>query len=723
MESTANTVDMQSYKIAGLSCMDCAARIQASVSQLGGVEKCTVDHHTGELTVWISTPDFDVAPISKIVKNTGHHLSTEKTHYPKEPPAQDFFKYALSSVETVSMMVSGLFILIGFVLKLVLPSNWYHIIGFMFAIAAGGWPVLRHAYQEIFVAHMLGINTLMVTAVIGAILIGEWGEAAVVVFLFAFGETLEGYAADRARGALEGMLDLVPEVALRMADDGSTEEIDVKNIVIGDKVLIRPGDRISVDGKVLAGYSSVDQSAITGESIPVDKTSQSEVYAGTMNISGALQVEVTSRTQDNTFNRMIALVQKAQSHKSPVQRFVDRFARVYTPVVTGFALLVSVLPPLLFQQPFWGSTGWLMRGLQLLVIACPCALVISTPVSIVSALTSATSHGILIKGGRFLEVLGRVNVFAFDKTGTLTEGNPLTTDVVDVCDDPECGNGLHGLQYAAAVEAHTAHPLARALVAEAESKKLAVLPARDVSILTGHGVTGIVNEKRITVASHPYFDTSLPHHEFICKEADRLTDQGKTVMLVCHDNTICSIFAVADTARETSQQAIAKLKSLDKSHMVILTGDNAEVARSIGDSVGIEDIRAELLPEDKVAAIQELRRDGCVVAMVGDGVNDVPAMAQADLGIAMGGASSAQAMETADVVLMSEDLRQLPFAVRLSRRAQQIIHRNIAFSLAVKALVFVLALAGVATLWMAILADVGASLAVILNGMRLRKFN
>ncbi|MDF1514183.1 MAG: heavy metal translocating P-type ATPase, partial [Anaerolineae bacterium] len=586
------------------------------------------------------------------------------------------------------------------------------------AIFIGGWPILRNAYQEVGVARILGINTLMVMAVSGAMIIGEWGEAAVVVFLFALGEALESFATERARSALESMLDLVPDTALRVDEQGATEEIPVDLVEIHNLVRIRPGDRVSVDGIVMEGSSSVDQSAITGESMPVDKVPGDEVYAGTINLSGAIEVEVSHSTQDNTLNRMIALVQQAQSNQAPVQRFVDRFARVYTPVVTGLALLVALVPPLFFAQTFWGSEGWLMRALQMLVIACPCALVISTPVSVVSALTNAASQGVLIKGGRYLEILGRVNIFAFDKTGTLTEGHPATTDIRNVCDDPTCENGL---QYAAAVEAYTTHPLARALVAEATAQKLAVLPAQEVSIMQGHGVTGKVGDKQVTVASHPYFDTRMPHSDEICDEADRLTGEGKTVMLVCHDEMICSIFAVADQVRTTSQQAISELKALGQIRTAMLTGDNSSVARSIGLAVGIDDISAGLLPEEKLQAVRLLKGRHDVVAMVGDGVNDVPAMAQADIGIAMGGAGTAQSMETADVVLMGEDLRQLPFAVRLSRRTQQVINTNIVFSLAIKLVVFGLAVTGLATLWMAIVADVGASLAVILNGMRLRK--
>ena len=709
--------ETRTYKIAGLSCIDCAGRIQASVGQLESVDKCEVDYATGNLTVWLTSPDFDVAPVAKIVQDTGHDLITERRRTPEGNAVVHFFRFLLASRETTLTAIAGLLTLAGLILAAAGVPPLARTLAFAAAIAAGSFPVVRHAYQELRIAHSLGINTLMVIAVTGAMVIGQWAEAAIVVVLFSLGEALEGYATERARGALESLLDLVPPTALRLQANGTTEEVPVEQLAVGERVLVRPGDRIGVDGIVRAGQSAVDQATITGESIPVDKAPGDEVFAGTVNTSGALEVEVTRLAEDNTLNRMVALVQEAQSRQAPVQRFVDRFARVYTPAVTIIAALVAAVPPLFFGQPFWGTNGWLIRALEMLVIACPCALVISTPVSVVSALTNAAGRGVLIKGGRYLEALSRVDTFAFDKTGTLTEGRPVTTDVLDVCTDAHCGNGL---QYAAALEAQSSHPLARALVAEAQAQALTVPPAQEVSLLSGRGVTGIVNGARVTVASHPYFDAKLPHAETVCQEAERLAEAGKTVMLVSHDENVCSVFAVADTPRPESRDTLADLRAMGDIRTLMLTGDGPTVAEAIGRQVGVDDVRAGLLPEDKVAAIRGLAAGETGVAMVGDGANDAPALAQATVGIAMGGAGSAQAMETADVVLMGDDLRQLPFIVRLSRSTRRTIRANIAFALAIKAAVFVLAVVGVATLWMAILADVGASLAVILNGMRLR---
>ena len=706
----------RTYRVEGLSCIDCAGRIRAAVEQLDGVEDCHVDVGAGTLSFLVTAPDFDLSPVAKIVDDSGHNLVTS-SDAPRHADGS-FLGFLLSSRQTMmTVMAAGLTLTGLLFASLGAPDPAWGLL-FSAGVVVGGIPVARHAYQEIWVAHNLGINSLMVIAVTGAMLIGEWAEAAIVVALFSLGEALEGYAAERVRGALDSLLDLVPPVALRLNAAGAAEEVPVAELRLGDRVLIRPGDRVSVDGHVLAGASAVDQAAITGESVPADKTPGDEVFAGTINTFGALTVEVTHLAEDTTLSRMVELVRDAQSRQAPVQRFVDRFARVYTPAVTVVAALVAVVPALLFGQPFLGDQGWLVRALEMLVIACPCALVISTPVSVVSALTNAASKGVLIKGGRTLELLGRVDVFAFDKTGTLTEGKPVTTDVVDVCE--VLGTHLHhGLTYAAAIESQSTHPLARALVAEAQAQQVPALMSEDVSILAGRGMTGRVNGHQVTVGSHSYFDAEVPHSANVCNCARQLSEQGKTVMLVSHDDEVCSVFAVADTPRPESKVALEDLRGSGL-RTVMLTGDGLAVARLIADQVGVDEIHAELLPEEKVAAVRALGDEGWTVAMVGDGVNDAPALAQAAVGIAMGGAGSDQAMETADVVLMGDDLRQLPSTLKLSRRTNTTIRANVAFALAIKALVFALAMMGSATLWMAVVADVGASLIVILNGMRLR---
>ena len=722
----------KTFTVEGPTCIDCAARVRATVSQVEGVDDCQVNHAAGTLTVSPAGPDLPTEEIARAVRAAGYALVTDRRPEPcpadrtGRRPILGFARFLLSERETTPTAVAGLLTLLGLILALVDSPLWSQTALFAAAIVVGGIPVARHAFQELWLSRSLGINTLMVIAVIGAAVIGEWAEAAIVVVLFSLGEALEGYAAEQARGALEGLLDLAPPVALRLppASVGQrslTEphEVAVEQLTIGDRVLIRPGDRVSVDGLVRAGESAVDQAPITGESVPVEKKPGDTVFAGTINTSAALEVEVTHLAADNTLSRMVALVREAQSRQAPVQRFIDRFARVYTPAVAGVAVLVAVVPPLIFGQPLWGDHGWLMRALQMLVIACPCALVISTPVSLVSAMTNAASRGVLIKGGRYLEALSRVRAFAFDKTGTLTEGRPVITDVVDVCTCGECPENC-GLEHAASLEAQSSHPLARALLAEAKAREVAVQPAQNVTLLSGRGMEGTVNGAQVTVASHAHFDEYVPHETSVCRQADELAAQGKTVILVRHDDEVCMIFGAADMPRPNSFQVIADLKTKGM-HTIMLTGDSSTVAAEIARQVGVDEVRAGLLPEEKVSAVAELKEKHQTVAMVGDGVNDAPALAQADVGIAMGGAGSAQAMETADVVLMGDDLTQLPFIVWLSRKTNRIVTANIALALVVKAATFALAVAGLATLWMAIVADVGATLVVILNGLRLRR--
>ncbi len=712
----------KTFTVEGLTCLDCAARVRAAVIQVEGVNDCQVDHAAGTLTVSSTMPDLAMEQIARAVSSAGYTLVTERaSSFRREgSPIPGFVRFILSKRETTMTAGAGVLTLLGLALAVAGAPPWSRTALFAVAIVVGGTPVARHAFQEVWLSRSLGINTLMVIAVVGAAFIGEWAEAAIVVVLFSLGEALEGYAAEQARGALDGLLDLAPPLALKLLPAGDTQEVAVEQLAVSDRVLVRPGDRVSVDGVVRAGESAVDQAPITGESVTVEKKPGDEVFAGTINTTGALEVEVTRLAADNTLSRMVALVREAQSRQAPVQRFIDRFARAYTPAVAVVATLVAVVPPLVFGQPFWGSHGWLMRALQMLVIACPCALVISTPVSLVSAMTNAASRGVLIKGGRSLEALSRVRVFALDKTGTLTEGRPVVAEIVEVCTCGECPEDC-GLQHAASLEAQSSHPLARALLVEAAARGVAVPIAQSVTVLGGRGVEGIVNGEQVTVASHAHFDEYIPHQASVCQLADELTAQGKTVILVRHGDEVCALFGVADTLRANARQAVADLKASDDVRVVMLTGDNPTVAMEIGRQVGVDEVRAGLLPEEKVSAVESLAEEYQTVAMVGDGVNDAPALARADVGIAMGGAGSAQAMETADVVLMGDDLAQLPFIVWLSRQTRGIVTANIVFALAVKAIIFALATAGLATLWMAVVADVGASVAVILNGMRLRQ--
>ena len=709
-------MESKTFPVTGLTCSDCADRLRTAVGSVDGVSDTEIDLGTGTLTVSFFVPDLPAEEIARVIQAEGFGLGGERN---RDPAPLGFLRFALSRTDTRLALVAGLLTLLSLALSLVRVSPLVRTAGLATAIAVGGVPLARNAIRDLWRSRRLGIDGLMVIAVTGAVFIGEWAEAAVVVVLFSLGEALEGYAADRARSAVESLLDLAPPVALQVLPGGGLEETPVELLAVGDRVLARSGDRIAVDGLVLSGQSAVDQSAITGESLPVEKEPGDKVFAGTVNTTASIEIEVTRISSDSTLSRMVALVSEARSRQPPVQRFIDRFAQVYTPAVAVLAALVAVVPSLFFGQPFLGEQGWLMRALQMLVIACPCALVISTPVSLVSAMTNAAARGVLVKGGRVLEALSRVGAFAFDKTGTLTEGRPVVTDVVDVCGCGECVQNC-GLKHAAALELQSSHPLALALLDEAQVRQVDVPSAEDVTVLGGRGVRGTVKGSQVTVGSHAHFDSHVPHPESVCFLAQELAAQAKTVILVEHDNEVCSVFGVADVPRASSLEVVSDLRDAGF-HTVMLSGDDRAVAEEIGRQIGLDEVKGELLPQEKMEAISTLARKYGAVAMVGDGVNDAPALAQADVGIAMGGAGSDQAMETADVVLMADDLSQLPFVVRLSRRTKRTISFNIGFSLVVKAVIFALAGAGLATLWMAVAADVGASLLVVLNGMRLRR--
>lgn len=553
------------------------------------------------------------------------------------------------------------------------------------------------------------------------------------MFLFSLGNTLEGYTMDRARNAIRMLMDLSPRRAT-LLQDNQEKQVPVDELQVGDRILILPGERIPMDGLVLAGESAVNQAPITGESVPVEKSPGYEVFAGTVNGQGVLTVRVTRLAADTTIARIIRMVEEAQAQKAPSQRFVDRFARVYTPAVIATAAGVALLPPVVGWLTGAAALGpllgeWVYRALVLLVIACPCALVISTPVSIVSAIASAARAGVLIKGGAHLEALGSLKVIAFDKTGTLTVGQPQVIEIRCLEHSAglhwtECAECKRMLADAAAVERRSEHPLARAVVATAELQGLThTLPAAEaVEAMAGRGVRGRVGNHQITVGTHIYIHESNPElvESRFCNTVHAAQDAGQTVMVVRDD--CCGVrgyIAVADALRPGVPEVMAALREVGIEHTVLLTGDNEATAQAIAAAAGVADVQANLLPEQKVEAIEVLLDRYEAVAMVGDGVNDAPALARASVGIAMGAAGTDTALETADVALMADDLSKLPFAVKLSRRTRAIIRQNVALALGIKAVFLVLAITGVATMWMAVFADVGASLIVTFNGMRL----
>jgi Cd2+/Zn2+-exporting ATPase len=581
----------------------------------------------------------------------------------------------------------------------------------LLSIATGGLGTLRKGWIALK-TFTLNINFLMCIAVIGAMAIGEWPEAAVVIFLFAMAELIETLSLERARNAIRGLMAMTPETASARLDGGEWREMAAAEVQIGQTVRLRPGERIPLDGVVSAGASSVNQAPITGESMPVEKTVGDPVFAGTVNERGAFEFRVTANKGNTTLARIVRAVQEAQGQRAPTQRFVDQFARYYTPAVVALAVLVAVVPPLFFGGVF---LDWLYKALVMLVIACPCALVISTPVTVVSGLAAAARRGILVKGGVHLENGRLIKVVALDKTGTITHGRPVLTDTIPLVERPE--DEL--LQLAASVDAHSEHPVAAAIVTAWQGgASRTLLEVTLFEALAGRGAKASVAGQAYYVGNHRLVEElgiCSPRVEEVLKS---LEQNGKTAVVLASEREPLCVFGVADTVRGHSAEAIRELHALGV-RSVMLTGDNPTTARAIADQVGIDDARGNLLPEDKLAAIDELLARYGNVGMVGDGINDAPALAKASLGFAMGAAGTDTAIETADVALMDDDLRKLPRFIELSRQTSRVLWQNISLALGIKAVFFALALAGTATLWMAVFADMGASLLVVANGLRL----
>jgi len=571
----------------------------------------------------------------------------------------------------------------------------------------GGWNFFPKAFRGLRKLR-LDMNFLMTVAIAGAVLIGEPIEAAAIAVLFSFAELLESSAVIRARRAVEELVRLTPEQATVVGEAGVEERIPTGQLRIGQLVRVRPGEKIPIDGTVIDGESGVDEATVTGESVPVSKSVGDPVYAGTTVAEGYLEIEATTDAGDTTLARIIRLVRQAQGRRAPIEQFVDRFALYYTPTVTALAALTMLLPPL-----FGLGTGleWFTRGLTLLVIACPCALVIATPVTVVSGLTSAARHGVVIKGGEYLEALGATCAMAFDKTGSLTRGRLTVTDVRALGGFPD--DRL--LDLAAAVEARSEHPIARAIVAYYQGGRQKDLAVTDFEARAGTGVVATVDGQEVRVGTTDLF----PRHA-VPPEQSALEAEGKTVVLVGDRDNVFGMIALADTLRANAPAVLARLRKMGVHEQVMLTGDHHTVARAIARQVGIRDVRARLLPQDKVDAVEELRSRHKVVAMLGDGVNDAPALAAASVGIAMGAAGSPATIETADVALMADDLAMLPYAVRVARLARRLVRLNIAAALTLKVLLAVGAVGGVVSLLVAVLVgDMGASILVTLNAMRL----
>ena len=588
-------------------------------------------------------------------------------------------------------------------------NHWSVVVLALVAVFTGGLSTYKKGWIALKNRN-LNMNALMSIAVTGAMLIGHWPEAAMVMVLFALAEVIEAKSLDRARNAIRGLLDLTPEQATVQQADGTWREVGAKQITIGARVRVKPGERIALDGEVLEGRSAVNQAPITGESLPVEKSPGDSVFAGTINESGSFEYRVTALANNSTLARIIHAVEAAQGSRAPTQRFVDQFARWYTPVVFGVAIAVALLPPL-FMGAAW--LDWIYRALVLLVVACPCALVISTPVSIVSGLAAAARHGILIKGGVYLEEGRKLRWLALDKTGTITHGKPAQTDFVT------WGNALasDSRSIAASLAARSDHPVSKAVAQAAQTDGVALLDVAEFNALPGRGVQGQINGATYHLGNHRMLEELGQCTPELEQRIAALETAGKTVVMLVGAKAVHALFAVADTIKDSSRTAIAELHALGINTMM-LTGDNPNTAQAIAAQAGIDRAQGNLLPDDKLREVEQLARSG-KVGMVGDGINDAPALARADIGFAMGAAGTDTAIETADVALMDDNLRKIPTFVRLSRATAQVLMQNIVLALGIKAVFLVLTFTGQATMWMAVFADMGASLLVVGNGLRL----
>lgn len=693
-------------RIAGLDCADCAAKLEKQLRRIPGVEAANVNLGASKLYVTHSGP---LSEIVAAVEAMGYAGQVEGVGVGvKAQPGASLWKTNKYALPTV---ISGIILMLAIPLsQLGMPDALVHPI-YVIGILLGGYLPARSGWLMLVNARELDMNALMTIAAIGAVAIGQFEEGAVVVFLFSLGNALQGYTLDKTRNSIKALMELTPNEAL-VRRDGLEKVLPVDEIRVGDIVIVRPGERIPMDGRVLKGVSSVNQAPITGESLPVEKQEGDEVYAGTINERGSLEVEVTKLAGDNTMSRIIHLVEEAQGQRAPSQQFVDRFARYYTPAVIAAAVLVAVVPPLGFNQPFH---KWFYEALAMLLVACPCALVISTPVSIVSAIGSAARNGVLIKGGAYLEEVGALSVIAFDKTGTLTRGEPRVTDVIPL----SAMNEKEMLAIAAAIESRSEHPLGAAIATHAEELGLNIPAVSNFQSVPGQGAQGDIDGHRYYIGNVRFF-TELGISLAEAKEdIERLQVEGKSVMVLGDGGNMLGLVAVADVLRGNIHETIEKLKQVGIKKIVMLTGDNERTASTIARKAGVDEFKADLLPEDKVDAIKHLLTEHTKVAMVGDGVNDAPAMAMSTVGIAMGAAGTDTALETADIALMADDLAKLPYTIKLSRKTLAVIKQNTVLSLAIKGLILSLVIPGWLTLWLAVAGDMGSSLLVTLNGMRL----
>ncbi|MCQ6529046.1 heavy metal translocating P-type ATPase [Bacillus mycoides] len=688
---------VQTYVVDGMDCGACALTIEKHLQNVSGVEEVRVNFATGKMQIRHNRNADDII---KEVSNAGFEASLAGTRRGAAP---------VSKSKNTTLILSGLFLALGFGGSFTNISPLLITLLYAASIGIGGYKPAKSAFYAIR-SKSLDMNVLMISAAIGAALIGQWIEGATVVWLFALGATLQNKSIERTRESIRGLIDLAPSEAwVKVGTELIKKSVD--DIAVNTTIVVKPGEKIPLDGTVIEGSSTVNQAPITGESIPIDKQIGDSVYAGTINEEGSLEITVTKLVEDTTLSRIIHLVEEAQEKKAPTEAFVDRFAKIYTPIVFVLAIGVMIIPPLLGMGEWM---EWIYKGLELLVVACPCALVISTPVAIVSAIGNAARNGVLIKGGTALEIAGSLNAIAFDKTGTLTEGKPKVMHVRSVdCTEEEL------LSIAATIEEYSNHPIAKAITAYAKEHQTSIQSGTDFRAIVGKGAQVTIDGETYYAgnkALYEDFGVSLQMWNEPVREMQRI---GQTVILVGTNKVILGMISVADSIRSTTFGTIQELKRAGIQETVMLTGDNEGTAEHIAQKAKVDRYFANLLPEDKVHSVKQLQSEGKTVAMIGDGINDAPALATANLGIAMGGAGTDTAMETADIVLMADNLEKLPYTMKLSRKALHIIKQNIWFSLIIKFIALAFIFPGWLTLWMAVLSDTGAALIVILNSMRL----
>jgi Cd2+/Zn2+-exporting ATPase len=735
------------YRVGGMDCASCAAKIDTAVRRIPGVEDVSISVTAGTMTVR-HDGSSDLVAIEKKVMSLGYSVSqvtgrmpadtqpADHSHHDHDHSNHDHAGHNHAGHEHVAERVpdaleglhgheaptagpwwhskkgrltilAGAALVIAYVIGHLVPAIAPY--AFIMAVLVGLVPIARRAIVAAFAGTPFSIEMLMTIAAVGAVIIQASEEAAAVVFLFLVGELLEGIAAGKARASIQSLATLVPKRAF-LEEDGKTREGPAESLAVGSTILVRPGDRIAADGTILSGESAIDEAPVTGESTPVQKGVGDTVFAGTVNGDAALRVKVTAAAADNTIARVVRLVEAAQESKAPTERFIDRFSRYYTPGVVVVAALVAILPPLLAGSDL---NEWIYKGLAILLIGCPCALVISTPAAIAASLSSGARRGLLLKGGAVLETLGKVTAVAFDKTGTLTEGKPQVTDVIAFGKDEG-----EVLKYAAALETGSSHPLALAILARATAAEITFPAASNAKALGGKGITGTVEGQPVFFGSPKAASEQIPLSSDQVARITALNDDGKTVSVLIVGDTLAGAIAMRDEPRDDAEPGLERLTEAGIK-TVMLTGDNHRTAKAIGTQLGIE-VRAELMPEDKQRIVTELKRGGLIVAKVGDGINDAPALATADVGIAMGGGTDV-ALETADAAILHGRVSDVAAMIALSKRTMRNIVQNITIALGLKAAFLVTTIAGITGLWPAILADTGATVLVTINALRLLK--